>query len=171
MSESHSENAPKRGRGRPKNKDDPEIALMDEVIARTMFQLLSWGLPRRSKGTKLGIAEAIGNAALTILKRSDSSGLALGPERIEQIFELWFAKETSRRISSKEWPMPQRWRYAKETLKQRIPNKTLDLEQLVNILLNNNGVWPEKLTGLIPHGDLELTPSAWEKLGSMPKLK
>lgn len=103
------------------------------------------------------------------LQRADNYGRALGPDRVEQIFEAWFKSEKQARSESRRWPLSERWRHTKDSLLERIPDKTMSLEALAVELLRNDGRWVGREL-LMPCGDLVLTPKADRILGSVPKL-
>lgn len=158
-----------RPRGRPSLIEDPNATRADEVIAWTVYRLLMMGFALRSRNSTPGVAEVVAKEALVMLKRADSYGKALGPDRIEQIFESWFKREQKRRCNAKEWPLRARWRYSKGSLKERVPSKVMPIEQLAARLLKNGGSWPDKSP--VVHGDLILSPKARKELGPMPKIK
>lgn len=136
-----------RKRGRPR-RDDRTIR-QDETIARTVHQLSFWGFSVRREGLEL-----VGKLAAKVLKRTDHKGLALSDERIEQIYEQW-------RASLPVGARYQRARYTKDTLQERVPDKTASLAKLTRVLLTNGGKWPADPSGpFVPHGDPELTRKA-----------
>lgn len=136
-----------RNRGRPRNNSSADLAKKDEVIARTVHQLTLWGFPQKRR-----VFELVGRSAAKILGRTDSNCLGLGADRIKQIYQLWHRKQPLRY---------QRWRYAKISLQERIPDKTKTLEQLAQVLLSNEGIFPESPGDVfVPYGDAQLTPKA-----------
>src|SRR6267154_1893175 len=129
-----------RKRGRPRHAALTDIASNDEIIARTDRQLIFWGFPQKQR-----VFELVGKLAQRILGRTDSNGLGLGADRIKQIYQLWNLKQPFRY---------QRWRYTRETLRLRVPDKTASINQLAVTLLQNDGEWPEDPSGAwISHGD------------------
>lgn len=155
-------------RGRPRNEANPKIAEHDRIIAMTVYQLACWGLPLRTGSDSPGIFEAVGLQACSVLQRSDSNRRALGPDRVEQIFEAWFKKEQALRLSRRQWPLKERWRYTKESLGESIPDKRMNVCQLAEELLKNKGRWVRPGPTL-SHGDLILSPKAYRAIGPTPK--
>jgi hypothetical protein len=157
-------------RGRPRRYATRALQDQDENIARTVAHLTLWGFPQRRR-----VYPVVARVAATLLGRVDERGRPLGPDRIEQIFEHW---KRHWKAQGPYWPADpthtvcpvppgraplhvMRSRYAKGSLRGRVPDKTLSLEELTNRLLQNDGNWPEDLTApFVPHGDLELTPKA-----------
>lgn len=86
---------PKRKRGRPRTDASPRRAAVDQVIGATVYRLLCWGFPLRSRHTKPGVAEVVGRLARDVLPGAKELGLNLGPDRVEQIFEAWHAEAPS----------------------------------------------------------------------------
>ncbi|BAO29374.1 hypothetical protein [Sulfuritalea hydrogenivorans] len=159
---------PKR-RGRPRSSSSPQTAAADSAIGRSVYQLASWGYPLRSRGDGAGACEVVALEARRILNRADSDGRALGPDRVEQIFESWFSREQEARREGRQWPLRERWRYTKSSLAERIPDKTLGLEGLAAELLRNDGRWVGREL-VMPCGDLELAPKADSIMGQAPKI-
>jgi len=144
-------------RGRPRSSANPKTAADNRVIALTVYNLVCWGFPLRSRGDSAGVCELVALQARQILKRTDNYGRALGPDRVEQIFEEWFKAEQATRKERGIWPLKKRQCYTKESLAERIPDKRLMLEGLAAELLSNEGKWVRPGRAL-PHGDLVLTP-------------
>lgn len=157
-----------RRRGRPRSSSSPKTLAADTAIARTVYHLVTWGFPLRSRGTDAGVCEVVGLEACRILQRTDSVGRALGPDRVEQIFEAWFDVEQASRRTSRRWPLIERWRYSKGSLTARLPDKGLSLEEVAAELLLHGGCWIRQYPS-IPTGDLELNPKAALILGPTPK--
>lgn len=158
-----------KGRGRPRGSSDPKTAAADVAIALSVYNLVTWGFPFRTRGNQLGCCEVVALEARSVLGRSDSNGLALGPDRVLKIFEGWFKAEQAARKESGRWPLRERWRYEKETLRFQVPDNRLSLEELARELLRNNGRWVRPGL-LLPSGDLTLTPKAERNLGSPPRV-
>ncbi len=141
-------------RGRPANADQPQEAAADEIIAKTVSQLMFWGF---SQGE---VCKCVGVLAAQILHRTNHAQRGLGPERIEQIYETWLCSH----------PLPNfargRWRYPKRELERRRPRlcgKAMSRNQLARRLLMSRGQWPCQLdepSPFVPLGDPELTPKA-----------
>lgn len=85
----------KRKRGRPRTDASPRRAAVDQAIGATVYALLCWGFPLRSRHTKPGVAEVVGRLARDVLPGARELGLNLGPDRVEQIFEAWHAEAPS----------------------------------------------------------------------------
>ena len=161
----------KKRRGRPRNSDSPKIVAANNTVARTIHTLSCWGFPQRSrKGSDgndaPGVYEVVGLAAKKI--RSDHAGRALGPDRIEELYEAWFAAETKHRHSKEMWPLMKRSRYLKESLRERMPSSTsgLGVHELAERLLENNGFWVST-PPVLPNGDLVLSPRERERKGAL----
>lgn len=158
-----------RRRGRPRAAASPRTVAADQAIARTVWNLATWGFAMRSRGENPGVCEVVGLKARHVLDRTDSDGQAIGPDRIEQIFEAWFKQEQATRRAEKRWPLSERWRYTKESLTDQRPDKRLSLDEYAERLLMNNGSW-DGPTPILPAGDLVLTPKADELLGPVPEI-
>lgn len=156
-------------RGRPRNTDSPKTAEADSAIARTVYALACWGFPLRSRDDRAGVFELVGAQALRVLGRADHEKKALGPDRVEQIFEGWFKAEQAHRAQHGLWPLQARWRYTKNSLHERCPNKMMTTDELAAHLLKNGGEWAGP-QGLMASGDLVLSDKARAKLGPMPRL-
>lgn len=102
-------------RGRPRNKDNPEIAKADEIIARTVHTLIWWGFPRRQS------CKEVAKAACKKLQRSGEDQRSgdqrpLSDERIEQIYEEWLKDpERLRKEQEESW---EKWVNQPEWLEQ-----------------------------------------------------
>lgn len=76
-----------RSRGRPRNTEQDH----DRLIAVAVLSLLRLAHPGRSGHSEneiwSGVYEAVGIAAKNVLERTDGQGRALGPDRVEQIYE------------------------------------------------------------------------------------
>lgn len=155
---------PKR-RGRPPNSANPKTAAADETIAKTVHRLVTWGFPKRSRGNDAGVCEVVALEARRILQRVDHCGLALGPDRVEQIFEAWFSTEQAERRNSRRWPLMQRRRYVKASLKLSRPR--LSLDHVAAILLSNGGQWRERNQLPGHDGDDILAPAEQRRLGEL----
>lgn len=156
-------------RGRPRVEESPKTVAADQVIGRTIWNLAIWGFPIRSRGETQGACEVVGLKARHILDRVDGNGVALGPDRIEQIFEKWFKQEKERRAAAHLWPLSERWRYTKESLTDRRPDSRLSIEDYAERLLKNGGQW-DGPRPFLPSGDLRLAPKAEETLGPVPEI-
>lgn len=159
----------RRGR-RPRSEASPKTAAADQVIGRTVWNLVIWGFPMRRRGEYPGVCEVVGLKARQAIDRADSDGKAIGPDRIEQIFEAWFKQEQITRRAERRWPLSERWRYTKDSLSDRRPDKRLSLDEYADLLLKNGGNW-DGPRPLLPSGDLVLTPKAESILGPVPKIK
>lgn len=157
----------KKRRGRPPSVSNPHTAAADGAIALSAYYLLDCGFPGRTGNSGPGVFEVVGLEACRVLKRVDSYGRALGPDRIEQIFEDWFTSEQEARRRDRRWPLRERWRYTKESLSERAP-RGMSLAEMAADLLRNNGQWkfPQSI---LPAGDLILSPSADRALGPRPR--
>lgn len=137
-------------RGRPRHDSDYDLVQKDEAIARTAQALIMWGFSRRTKkeeDAKIAVYEVVGKLAKEILNRTDFCGtdpygMALGPDRIEQIHEEWRAKEKRRAREEARMGPAGRAIFMKKSLQRRAPNKSL--EDIAAILLRNGGKWPER---------------------------
>lgn len=156
-------------RGRPRNADNPELAQVDPVIARTVGQLVWYGFPLRGES---GVCATVARHAAEVLWRRDGRGLPLSADRVEQIYEAWKAQDFRR-----QWA---RRNFTKESLQARVPfvdGRRAQLEELTLELLRNGGRPRRTLLavddGLITHdgtarfledaigdGGAELTPKA-----------
>lgn len=134
-----------------------------------------WGFPLRRASN--GIYEAVSEVAREILQRVDDRGLALGPDRIEQIYKAWRRSEKSRR-NWRNWdgrsdPLPvlqERWRYEVKYLCRRRPLQKWALRRYAKFLMKNGGKWrySTRVPDYIP--PLILTPKAEKELPLMPRL-
>ncbi len=159
----------KRKRGRPRISENSATSNSDTIIAKTVYRLLMVGFSMRNSKDEVGIAEQCALAAKISLQRTDSNGLPLSGDRIEQIYEKWF-KQINRDHNPNSWPIPKRWRYTKESLRLRCPIKDLPFSELVTLLINNMGEWPDRPHPQVPSEDLVLTQRAWKELGPIPKI-
>jgi hypothetical protein len=138
----------KQRRGRPPNSLRRATRDADEVIARTVWQLLAWGYPlRRPKG----VAETVGQLARTELSRTGHGQRDLGPDQVEKIFKAWLPAATYRSGWIKngkrlELPVGRPWCMVQlESLVCRRPSTITGLEATALELIRNNGRWPESL--------------------------
>lgn len=144
-------------RGRPRNRDNPEIAQDDEIIARSVHRLIRWGFPqRRSALSPQGVFDVVAAVACTVLKRCDSNGLALSGEQIRKIYDQWIDSD----------PLVNRRRhfYKKESIISEFNlSKHTPLGEVALILIRNKGSWPDAdaLYHQTPPGDVEMTPKGW----------
>lgn len=132
-------------RGRPRHDSDYDLVQKDEAIARTAQTLIMWGFSRRTKkeeDAKIAVYEVVGKLAKEILGRTDPYGMALGPDRIEQIHEEWRAKEKRRAREEARMGPASRAIFMKTSLQRRAPNKSM--EDIAATLLRNGGEWPER---------------------------
>ena len=152
-------------RGRRKSSDSPQRREKDAAIGRTLYRLLCWGYTMRSRGTEPGVAEVVGHAARGVLGLSDAAGRALGPDRIEQIFEQWFNSDNGLAAEPGGWRsggkrmLLRPWSTAKvrvrnpahgDGLVDRRPNwyprgiqdGLGTTEEIVTELLRHGGKWP-----------------------------
>jgi hypothetical protein len=74
-------------RGRPVNADNPELAAKDDRIGWAVYELMWYGFPQDKA------CECVGRLAAKILGRTDSYGLPLSVERIEQLCEAWVKRQ------------------------------------------------------------------------------
>ena len=135
-------------RGRPRRDDDAILHGQDELIGRTVSQLLWWGFPARRR-----VYPTVARLARVAIGRQDHAGRALSAARVEQIYETWLIRQEAPNFARRPG------RYATESLRMRVPDKAASLEQLASTLLANAGVWPTD-SAAAPHGDASLTPAA-----------
>ncbi|MCW5645132.1 MAG: hypothetical protein KIT63_23775 [Rhodoferax sp.] len=83
----HPDRMIKRPRGRPRSAHNAEA---DATIGRTVWQLVRWGYRLRRQ-----VLPAVAAGGRIVLQRTDSNGLALSSQRIEQIYESWAATTMS----------------------------------------------------------------------------
>lgn len=132
-----------RPRGRPRiGKSREHIA-----IALTVNQLIMWGFSGRGE-----VFEAVGAAARIVFGRRLRFGdreTALGPDRIEQIWEDNHPPTMFERLAPpwpKGWgPKPSwkhRYLYTKRGLQRLNPRPDATVQELAEILLQNDGKWP-----------------------------
>lgn len=155
----------KKRRGRPRAHSDPRTAAADATIGRTVWQLLSWGYTMRSRGLKPGVCEAVGTAARDVLRRGDSAGRALGPDRVEQIFNAWLPTSES---GIRYRPLQKIWtRITKDSLIARRPHRG-SLDDHARTLLEHGGRWPFGLPLML--GEDVLTQKAYDELRRWPRI-
>lgn len=131
------------------------------------MQLLLWGFPLRD-----GVAEVVGQLARSELQRPSAEGGDLGPDQIENIFEIWFCEH----YPAPEWrSQPSRpWNRINVNYRREGAPKGLSLADTARALIRNHGKWPnpEELPGHIPMdgsretlgcGDPKLTKKAHEE--------
>lgn len=153
----------KRRRGRPSKNTVRRAA--DEAIARTVWQLLSWGYTLRGAG---GVAEVVGRVAHDVLKVADHAGRALGDRSIEEIFDDWSAKATRatgwvRAGQRIDLPVGKPWQAVQVGHLRASGPRNMTMREVAEKLLRNNGRWPDKsgLPGKFVLGDPTLTAKAW----------
>lgn len=146
----------KKSKGRPTNKQIPEIAKKDEAIGKTISCLVWWGFKHRD------IYDLVAVHSASILNRTDSDGLPLSAEMIKKVYEsfekdrpsVWSGASTGRKDKRK--------RYSRTSLYERCPDKTKSLEDWVIYLLERKGI--NDLHSKVASGDRELVKSAAAKL-------
>jgi hypothetical protein len=175
-------------RGRPSSHSNRTIREADRTIARTLYRMRSWGYSMRSEGSTPGAAELVGMLAQKLLRRCDSDGLPLGPDRIEQILEEWLSSEDGWQAEPGGWldsagkkvrAFP--WTYVKVRTRDSrqgcglvdrrpkyIPGRQQstppEAAELITVLLQHSGVWPYPLHRLWGDDALKGAPQArWEK--------
>lgn len=175
----------KRGRGRPPNSG--ARARADEAIARTVLQLLRWGFTLRSHGPNQGVAELVALEAARTLSVVDSDGLALGPDRVRQIFNDWY-RSAGRAASGWKLPAhraaPRPWtrvvlnappggghglaELRPLSLSGRLGEEAT-LQDYIAELLRHGGRWPHATRR--PHGDPHVTEKGWAEWRAAPRLR
>lgn len=128
-------------RGRPPNAANVHLVAEDELIARTVAQLVLWGFPLRSR-----VLPAVERS----LRKFPTERCApIRQVRIEEIYEAWRDRQEHRF---------RRAYYEKRSLCNLLPDKTKALPQLIELLLSNGGSWPEVRDNKYFPPDLNLTP-------------
>jgi len=122
----------KRPRGRPRNT---RTAAADDAIGRTVWQLLRWGYKLRRQ-----VLPAVATGAKEVLQRTDSAGLALSGQRVEQIYEAWAARAPSgwRGFTVAQLRKPSDY-WTDWRILHRPSNR--HLHELARELLANEGLW------------------------------
>lgn len=108
----------------------------NEVIARTVEQLIMWGFSARGE-----VFEAVGTAARSVLHRTFAdSKTPLGPDRIKQIWEQYRPEGWERYWTEpKPKPHKRRWMFTKAGLQHYAPHASI--KELAETLLRNDGKW------------------------------
>lgn len=150
-----------RRRGRPPNKASPARRQIDATIGKTIWTLACWGFPLRRR-----VYPLVGVLARTVLGLKDSAGRALGPDRIEQIFEDWHSVSEYRH--GRPW-----MRYTLRSLEVRQPVCGFTLEQVAEALLRDGGEWLHVDPGDDQYFrfDPEMTPKAHANYLRSPRLR
>lgn len=165
----------RKKRGRPRNETLATVVTADQIIGLTVHALSMWGFPLR-RATN-GIYEVVGEAAREILRRVDHKGLALGPDRIEQIYKAWRKSERARRnwrnwdgISAALPALQEPWRYDLRYLRRLRPRQKWGIRRYAKSLLKNGGKWryTTRVSDYSP--PLMLTPKAEKEQALLPRL-
>ena len=152
--------------GRRRNEFNPAVAREDEIIARTVHDLMMWGFPQRRKGVFQAVARAIEDMNFFGDNFRERS---VGANRVEQIYKAW----RSKMVKHSGWPyLYQRGRFTRRSLVLRSPGGSID--ELARKLLKNKGSWASSYVwdpGSAVTESAQLTPRAQAEFDQMPRLK
>lgn len=157
-----SEQAGKRGRGRPRASDDPRIAKAYACVGRTVWQLGCWGFDLRKQ-----VFPVVARLSADILKLQNADGLPLGPDRIEQIYKAWLPQSESGWVrNGQRLPLTRPWSYiSKDHLEASRP-QAQGLGELAKQLLERDGHWGDHAPRYL--GDPVLTAKHEKQLFENP---
>jgi hypothetical protein len=161
-----------RLRGRPPK----QTREADDVIARSVYALASFGFslrPKSAAGDPRAYAlGAVALAAKEILGRTDDAGRALSTDRVRQLLAQWRLRERAKHTWITNWN-----RFSADELRLRMPwgarGKTV--LDLARVLVAQGGHWHRsedeiEVSRLAPHGDMPLTAAAQREYLRMPRV-